>query len=239
MILRRFMIHLKEQNWIAVGLDVLVVITGIFLGFQVNSWNETRKNTDDAMYYLTELNEYLIKEIDEISSEDLPSATETHADRKRATELLYLDSWSKPERDEFALKHLSIYAVHSGNIKPPALFALYDNGKMEHINSREVQSAIQHINEAYYNLNGYITTLREVQLDAQSDAVAVIEYGLAENFTEITNDNDTLLNDKSIKRALRVLTLTEANQINVFKGFSDELIKQQSIIKKYLKQQTK
>jgi len=35
------------------------------------------------------------------------------------------------------------------------------------------------------------------------------------------------------------LTLTEANQINVFKGFSDELIKQQSIIKKYLKQQTK
>ena len=31
MILRRFMIHVSEQNRFAVGLDVLVVITGIFL----------------------------------------------------------------------------------------------------------------------------------------------------------------------------------------------------------------
>jgi hypothetical protein len=27
--------HIQDQNWFAVGLDVLVVITGIFLGMQV------------------------------------------------------------------------------------------------------------------------------------------------------------------------------------------------------------
>ena len=43
MILRRFMNHVSEQNWFAVGLDVLVVITGIFLGMQVTEWNEGRK----------------------------------------------------------------------------------------------------------------------------------------------------------------------------------------------------
>lgn len=36
MILRRFMKHVTDQNWIAVVLDVLVVITGIFLGMQVS-----------------------------------------------------------------------------------------------------------------------------------------------------------------------------------------------------------
>ena len=35
MLLRRFMQHVKEQNWFAVGLDVIVVIVGIFLGLQV------------------------------------------------------------------------------------------------------------------------------------------------------------------------------------------------------------
>lgn len=43
MILRRFMKHVTDQNWFAVGLDVIVVITGIFLGMQVTERNEERK----------------------------------------------------------------------------------------------------------------------------------------------------------------------------------------------------
>lgn len=43
MILRRFTKHVTDQNWFAVGLDVLVVITGIFLGMQVTEWNDVRK----------------------------------------------------------------------------------------------------------------------------------------------------------------------------------------------------
>jgi hypothetical protein len=40
MILRRFMQHIREQNWFAVGLDVIVVIVGIFLGLQVQQQYE-------------------------------------------------------------------------------------------------------------------------------------------------------------------------------------------------------
>jgi hypothetical protein len=42
MILRRFTKHLKDQNWFVVELDVLAVITGIYLGLQVSDWNEER-----------------------------------------------------------------------------------------------------------------------------------------------------------------------------------------------------
>jgi len=51
MILRRFTQHIKEQNWFAVGLDVIVVVVGIFLGMQVTEWNEERKTDErsDAM----------------------------------------------------------------------------------------------------------------------------------------------------------------------------------------------
>jgi|GEM_PF-1656505 len=63
MILRRFRHHLSGQDWFAVGLDVLVVIVGIFLGMQVTDWNEERKQKASLQAYydllLSDLNEEL------------------------------------------------------------------------------------------------------------------------------------------------------------------------------------
>ena len=42
MLLRRLTRHLLEQNWIAVGLDFLIVAVGVFIGIKVANWNETR-----------------------------------------------------------------------------------------------------------------------------------------------------------------------------------------------------
>ena len=55
MILRRFMTHVGEQNWFAVGLDITVVIAGIFLGMQVTEWNEDRKEGIEERRYLERL----------------------------------------------------------------------------------------------------------------------------------------------------------------------------------------
>ena len=55
MILRRFMKHITDQNWLAVGLDVIVVITGIFLGMQVTDWNEERKNNAEISTIISQL----------------------------------------------------------------------------------------------------------------------------------------------------------------------------------------
>ena len=55
MILRRFMAHVKDQNWFAVGLDVLVVIVGIFLGMQVTEWNEDREKRAEEQQLLGRL----------------------------------------------------------------------------------------------------------------------------------------------------------------------------------------
>lgn len=57
MILRRFMQHVREQNWFAVGLDVLVVIVGIFLGFQVQAWYDKEQSKENEIAYLNNLNE--------------------------------------------------------------------------------------------------------------------------------------------------------------------------------------
>ena len=43
MLLRRITEHLKEQNWIAIGLDLIVVVVGLFLAFQIDRWYQDQQ----------------------------------------------------------------------------------------------------------------------------------------------------------------------------------------------------
>ena len=48
MILRRVTEHVKAQNWFAVGIDFLIVVTGVFIGIQVANWNAERADRVEA-----------------------------------------------------------------------------------------------------------------------------------------------------------------------------------------------
>ena len=40
--IRQLALHLKQQNWIAVVLDFLIVVSGIFVGLLASEWNQSR-----------------------------------------------------------------------------------------------------------------------------------------------------------------------------------------------------
>ena len=42
MILRRLATSIRKQDWFAVVIETLIVVLGVFLGLQVNNWNEAR-----------------------------------------------------------------------------------------------------------------------------------------------------------------------------------------------------
>ena len=44
MLLRRVIEHVREQNWIAIGIDFAIVVVGVYLGIQVSNWNAEREN---------------------------------------------------------------------------------------------------------------------------------------------------------------------------------------------------
>jgi hypothetical protein len=60
MILRRFIAHFRRQDWLAVLLDICVVIVGIFLGMQVTEWNEQRKEALRANQLIARLHEEVV-----------------------------------------------------------------------------------------------------------------------------------------------------------------------------------
>lgn len=51
MILRRVIEHVKKQHWTAVFLDFIIVVLGVFIGLQVQDWNNARKDRADASEY--------------------------------------------------------------------------------------------------------------------------------------------------------------------------------------------
>ena len=55
MLLQRITQHLKEQNWFAAGLDLVIVILGIFLGLQAQQWYLDREFEESEQILLNKL----------------------------------------------------------------------------------------------------------------------------------------------------------------------------------------
>jgi hypothetical protein len=55
MILQRLGTRLRQQDWFAVAIELLLVIAGVFLGIQVANWNEQRKERATEAAYLARI----------------------------------------------------------------------------------------------------------------------------------------------------------------------------------------
>ncbi len=64
MLLRRVTLHVRDQNWTAVLIDFVIVVVGVFVGLQVQDWNEFRKDRIEEQQLLGRLLEETVLLID-------------------------------------------------------------------------------------------------------------------------------------------------------------------------------
>lgn len=55
MVIRRIREHAATHNWFAVGIDLAIVMLGVFLGIQASNWNESRIEAEEGRSYRTRL----------------------------------------------------------------------------------------------------------------------------------------------------------------------------------------
>lgn len=65
MILRKLARAIAEQNWFTVTLEILIVVVGIFIGLQVDDWNEARKDRAREAEFLDRIDAELALDIGE------------------------------------------------------------------------------------------------------------------------------------------------------------------------------
>lgn len=63
MLLRRFIEHVKKQHWTAIAIDFVIVVLGVFIGLQVNTWNQARIERSQERHYLQRLREDFVASI--------------------------------------------------------------------------------------------------------------------------------------------------------------------------------
>lgn len=77
--IRRFREHASKQNWFAIGIDLGIVVLGVFLGLQVNNWNQARAERAKGAEYRTRLSDELR------TTENAMRGLEAYANASRAS----------------------------------------------------------------------------------------------------------------------------------------------------------
>jgi hypothetical protein len=79
MLSRRFVNHFKSRNWGALGVELLVVIIGVFIGLQADNWNQLRiQNNEIKSYYDRLIEDLRANEQDLISRQNYYIQVRTH-----------------------------------------------------------------------------------------------------------------------------------------------------------------
>jgi hypothetical protein len=115
-ILRRIVQHLRDQKWAAVGLELVIVVLGVFIGIQVSNWNEARLESEQQERFIERLSadfQSIKRRIDShfVTFEGGLEATEYILQLLRFSEPEFRESAIDPQRLEdavSALYHLRI-----------------------------------------------------------------------------------------------------------------------------------
>ncbi len=59
MILRRLALRLREQDWIAIAIELMVVVLGVFIGLQAANWNDDRLSAQRGIGFTERLHDDL------------------------------------------------------------------------------------------------------------------------------------------------------------------------------------
>ena len=150
MILSRLADAIRGQNWFTVALEILIVVVGIFVGLQVNDWNEARIDQGLETRYLERLHADLLTDLGRMDR-----AVDVANIRMQQVELL-LDGVADPE-GAASQPNQFIEAVEKAAwgsyrpLTPNAYSELVSTGRTTLIRSESIRDALT----KYYARIGY------------------------------------------------------------------------------------
>lgn len=161
MILRHVIQHVRNQEWTAIAIDLLIVIVGVYIGIQAQAWNVAKENRGIERQYLWNLHDQLVDLIE--SNED---RVVDGRDRLAALREVADNFESTGEQTELDVRHCrAIAASHiyvGGIIVPSTIEELISTGRLQLIRKSEMRLAIVSYTQA---IEGY----RQLNTDIQSD----------------------------------------------------------------------
>ncbi len=148
MILRRVIKHFREQEWTAIFLDFLIVVVGVFVGLQVQNWNELRLEHRLERQYLERLRDDLTRsKLAAVQSVDtVQKQVDNQGVMIKALQACALNEAARPAFDE-GLR--TIGQTQPLSLVRGTLDELQSTGRMGLIRNLELRKAINDLLEGY------------------------------------------------------------------------------------------
>ena len=155
MILRRIAEGVRNQDWFTVVVEVLIVVVGIFLGLQVDDWNEARKERALEHEYLARLAGDIRVDIDEFLK--LQGIFETKAKMiADLQELPVAEILSRPE-DQLALELDYTTWKALPEIQSATMTELTSAGRLTLLRDSPLRTALSSYYSEYELLSGILS----------------------------------------------------------------------------------
>ena len=164
MLLRRITKHVVDQNWAAVGIDMLVVIFGIFIGFQLNNWNVERQQTAEGKKYLERIADELEQDV-RFFDGVLKSNQNSIENVKFLLETVDNEDLVREHPTRFIRSLASVGASIVVNVSNNTFEEIKFSGKLELIADEELRNEIAD----YYDFIEVSQTFNHIRINAETE----------------------------------------------------------------------
>lgn len=150
MLLRRVIKHVKAQDWFAVGIDLVIVVVGVFIGLQAQQWHEARK---DAVQH-EQLLERLAEEFRDLEPVAAELVAFLDSSRQSTGDVIEALRREQPPEDEAAFR----FALGRANwvMNFPDIATTYEElvatGRLSEVRNLELRRALIGYGDAHERL---------------------------------------------------------------------------------------
>ena len=237
MFLRRVMEHVKTQNWFAVLLDFLIVVIGVFMGIQVNNWNEERLLRAEETFFLQRLIDDFRASIE--ASEQEAGVTERQG-RQATVVLSSLDNChvEVADRTDFAQGIYTLGKFDSIQYVQTAFEELKSTGKFGVISDVDLRNKISELGREVQVHVSATDTVRMwlaphiyyVEQRVRFDVTGARGGNAAFDWQNLNFDLDDVCRDQQFRNSIAAVR----NHTYVWLGWSRSLIGEMNAVKESL-----
>ena len=197
MILQRLATSIRKQDWFTVLIETLIVVFGVFIGLQVNNWNEARHASAREAEILNALQSEFEQNIHTLRS------AQQRMDERNATEyvagqLMYADALSAEDREHVANGMREIMYFSPLSVRDNSFESLKQSGELSLLSDDAILEKLNSFARQLSWVQGQRESFRSGMSSMELDWRDYVFHHLEETPTRtvVEVDFDGLLSDR-------------------------------------------
>jgi hypothetical protein len=134
--------HVKAQDWFAVGIDFLIVVLGVFVGLQIQDWNDVRKDRIEEHALLARLHDQVLTLIEANGAE--LAYLHVRGESLVSANAVLFDAMSDRSLTPLECRHIA--ASHAYRLPPddfPVLDELLETGRFDILQNSDLKARLR------------------------------------------------------------------------------------------------